>query len=351
MQVVLAALIAAVAFAAVLMVLLPAFLERQRREMRRELSTDQLALNQRLEGLNQRLDGLQTSVGASLTGSAETIGHIREQLGALGVSTARILEVGQDIASLQDILKPPKLRGGFGELLLEQLLAEVVPGRYVCQHRFRSGETVDAVIHLSAGMVPVDSKFPLDAFSRLLASDTDEQRRRHRRDFERAVRGHIDAVARYVRADEGTLDFALMYVPAENVYYELHRAEFGLDGGGRESGRGAGVFAYAQERRVFIVSPSTFYTYLSAIALGLRGLKVEERAREIIGHLGRLSQEFERFQREFGVLGGHLEGARKKYDALNIHLARLGDHITRPLDGDDLESGAPAEDQPRLVAG
>jgi DNA recombination protein RmuC len=332
---------AAVIAVLALIVGVPFMLERSRREVRADIATAQGLLYQRIDSLAQRLDGLHGSVGTSLSATADTLGRIGEQLGALGVSTSRILEVGRDVASLQDILRPPKLRGGFGELMMERLLAEVVPGRYVCQHRFRSGEVVDAVIHFGSGMVPVDSKFPLDSFTRMLAAEDDAARRAARREFERAVRGHIDAVARYIREDEGTMDFALMYVAAENVYYELMRDDAELTGG-------LGTLAYAQERHVFVVSPSTFYGYLSAIALGLRGLRVEERAREIVGHLGRLAREFEAFQRDFGILGGHLEGARKKYEGLNIQLTRLTERITLPL-GDD-GSEALEVDQPTLLA-
>jgi len=352
MQTALAALLGAGLACALFLLFLPGYLERRRRAGD-DYGAAALALLQGIDALGQRLDGVQQSLGASLGTTADTLSRIGEQLGALGKSTEQVLEVGKDIASLQDVLRPPKLRGGFGEIMMERLLAEVVPGRYVCQYRFRSGETVDAVIHLAAGMVPVDSKFPLDAFNRLLAAEDDVSRRAFRREFERAVRTHIDAVARYIKADEGTLDFALMYIPAENVFYELHRSEFGLDAprldpsGGQG---GPGIFAYAQERRVFPVSPSTFYTYLSAIALGLRGLQVEERARELLGHLARLRQEFDRFQRDFGVLGGHIEQAHKKYDGLNVSLARLGDRLALPLTEEEAEL-TPAETSRQLPAG
>jgi DNA recombination protein RmuC len=336
MELMVSAIVTALVLGCVLAILLPAAIDRRQRDV----SAGQLALYQRMDGIDQRLDAIQGNVGRSLTSTTETIGRIGEQLGALGKSTERILEVGQDISSLQEILQAPGMRGGFGEMLMERLLADVVPGRYSTQHRFRSGEAVDAVVHLAGGMVPVDSKFPLDAFKRLLAAASESERRAARREFERAVRGHIDSVARYIRADEGTLDFALMYIPAENVYYEVQRSELAA---------GGGLLAYAHERRVFPVSPSTLYMYLSAIALGLRGLRVEEQAREIIGRLGRLNEEFGRFQREFGVLGGHLEGARKKYDALSINLQRLSDRLSLPFEDEasDLDDG----EQPRLVAG
>jgi len=341
-ELILAAVLSAVIFAAA-----AALLISPNRGRRRPQSLE-LALFQRMEGLDQRLDGIQGSLSQSLAGTADTLGRIGQQLGALGKSADRILEVGEDIASLQDILQPPKLRGGFGEMLMERVLAEIVPGRYTLQHRFRSGDAVDAVVHLGEGMVPVDSKFPLDAFARFLSAENESERRAHRREFERAVRGHIDAVARYIRADEGTLDFALMYIPAENVYYEVQRSEL-TPSRGEQSRAALGLMAYAQDNRVFPVSPSTFYMYLSAIALGLRGLRVEEQAREILGRLGRLNEDFSRFQREFGVLGGHLEGARKKYETLTIGLQRFGDRLSLALEDD---AGVIAEaEQPSLIAG
>jgi DNA recombination protein RmuC len=133
-----------------------------------------------------------------------------------------MLDVGRNISSLQDILKPPKVRGGFGEMLLERLLAEILPEKnYTTQHRFANGVQVDAAIHVGGSVVPVDSKFPLESFHRMMQTETDEERAALRRDFVRAVRGHIDAVTKYILPDEGSLPFALMYIPAENVYYEV----------------------------------------------------------------------------------------------------------------------------------
>jgi DNA recombination protein RmuC len=308
---------------------------------RRDILASQQATEQRLQGLDRRFDAVQQSVGQSLGSTAETMTRIGEQLGALGKSAERILEVGQDISALQDILQAPKLRGGFGELLLERLLEQVLPGGYSSQHRFRGGDAVDAVIRLRGGLVPVDSKFPLESFNRMSAADSDEDRRRLRREFERAVRVHVEAVARYIRPDEGTLDFALMYIPAERVFYELATSD-GEDPTG-------GVFSYAQERRVFPVSPATMYVYVASIGLGLRGMRVEEKAREIIDHLGRLTQEFGRFQREFEILGGHVDSAKKKYDSLSGQAERFANRLAVPLEHEEAPGGE--DGQPYLLVG
>src|SRR5947208_1118110 len=160
-------------------------------------------------------------------------------------------------------------RGGALGLVQQQL--EVLPARhFTLQHTFQNGERVDAVVRLGPALVPVDAKFPLEDFRRLLEAGDDETRTRARRAFVARVRKHIDDVAtKYILPDEGTYDFALMYVPAENVYYEAIVRDDG--GNDRE------LSAYALERKVIPVSPNCFYAYLQAIVLGLRGLRIEAR--------------------------------------------------------------------------
>jgi DNA recombination protein RmuC len=278
----------------------------------------------------QRMEGLETRLNP-------TISRIDEEVGRLSQIATNIREVGEDISSLQDILRPPKVRGGFGEMLLERLLEQILPQEnYRLQHRFRSGEAVDAAIDLERALVPVDAKFPLESFARMSAAESEEERGKLRREFVRAVKGHIDSVAKYIRPDEGTFDFALMYVPAENVYYEII-----VKGEGESDG---GLQEYALGRRVVPVSPNSFYAYLMAIVLGLQGLKVEREAQQILGHLGRLRGDFGRFRDEFGVLGRHLTNARNKYDELDRRVVRFGDRLALPLKGEEPEQlSLPAE--------
>ena len=304
------------------------------------LNTTQQTLAQRIDGLDQRLtqslNSVQQTMTQSLTSTQETIGRVGQQLGRLETSSQQMLQVGQEIGKLQDVLKPPKIRGGFGELLLENLLTQILPpNNYGFQHRFRSGEIVDAVIHLGSGLVPIDSKFPMESFNRLLAAESDEERNSLRRGFLRDVRGHVDAVAKYIQPDEGTFEFALMYIPAEGVYYETFFRDEKTDDKGD-------VWAYALEKRVIPVSPNSFYGYLQAIVLGLRGLRVEERARDIIDHLARLGREFEHFREEFEVLGGHIGRAKGKYDELDKRVGRMGDRLLLPLQ-DEWEKLPPGE--------
>jgi len=166
---------------------------------------------------------------------------------------------------------------------------------------------VDAVILIGANFVPVDSKFPLENFRRVVEAATESERIAARKQFLRDVKRHVDAIAtKYILCDEGTYDFALMYVPAENVYYETIIKE---DNAGDERQ----LFGYALGKRVIPVSPNSFYAYLQTILLGLRGMKVEERAHEILNTLARLRADFEKLQENFRVLGKHLTNAQGSY--------------------------------------
>jgi len=293
-------------------------LSAQRGELAQSVGSVQQALQQRIEGLDQRLN-------QSLSSSNTTMQRIGAELEGVRAKADQLLEVGRDISSLQDLLKPPKLRGGFGETLLEQLLAHVLPqAYYAIQHRFQSGEAVDAAIRLEAGLVPVDAKFPMESFHRVLAASSDEERAKLRREFARVVKKHVESVAKYIRPDEGTFDFAFMYIPAENVYYEI----IVKDEAQTEDGS---VQEYALHRHVIPVSPSIFYAYLQAVAFGLKGMQVEKRAREIVDHLMRLAREFGRVQDEFRILGGHVHNASKKYDDLEKVVGRFGDRLSLPL--------------------
>ena len=292
--------------------------------------------------LNQRLDAVHTTMSQSVTSTQDTMGKIGKQLGELGESTKQMLDVGQNISSLQDILRPPKLRGGFGELLLERLLAQILPDEhYETPYGFSSGARVDAVIRLGNSLVPVDSKFPLEAFSRMLAAEVDEERTASRREFVRAVRTHIDAVAKYIQPDEGTFPFALMYIPAENVYYEVIVKDELLDGRGNLS-------TYALEQRVIPVSPGSFYAYLQAILLGLRGMRVEERAQEIIRHLEQLAGEFDGIRDDFGTLGRHLKNASDRYTDVDRAFNKFGDRLSLTLSEPEPAEAALQEAPPPL---
>jgi DNA recombination protein RmuC len=255
-------------------------------------------------------------------GTSESFGQIRETLGKLTEASRHMEQVGKEISGLGDLLRAPKVRGGIGELFLGDLLGQTLaPEQYELNHGFRSGERVDAVIILQGGMVPVDAKFPLESFQRLIVAAEEGERIKHKREFIRAVKRHIDSIAaKYILPDEGTLDFALMYIPAENVYYETIIRDEGL--GGDQS-----IITHALERRVIPVSPNSFYAYLQAICLGLKGLQIEKQAQEIMRYLSRLQGDFGRFREDFTTLGGHVERARKKYEEADLKLGRFEEKL------------------------
>ncbi len=246
--------------------------------------------------------------------TTKVFGEVKESLGKLTQRTEQIQEVGKNISSLQDLLRAPKFRGGFGELLLERLLADILPHEnYSLQYKFQNGETVDAVIRIGGNLVPIDSKFPLEDFQRILAVESEEEQVALRRQFTRTIKKHIDAVTKYILPDENTFDFALMYIPAENIYYEtILQSE---------------IYSYALQKRVIPVSPNSFYAYLQVIILGLKGLHIEKTARDILGHLGRLQGDLQDFQEDYATLGTHIGHASRKYEEASVKLTRLGDKL------------------------
>ncbi len=265
-------------------------------------------VNQNLQALAQQMLSSQKSVGDRLDSASQIVGEVQKNLGELSQATQRVFEVGKDIAGLQEILQAPKLRGGLGELFLGDLLRQILPSSNIkIQYKFKSGDTVDAVICLGQGLVSVDSKFPLENFRRIVSGTSDEEKRKARKVFISDVKKHIDNVAaKYIVPDEGTFDFALMYIPAENVYYELIIKE--------DSDDGNSLSSYALARKVIPVSPNSFYAYLQAIVLGLNGLRIEKNVQQIVQHLNALSGSIQRFRQDFDVLGRHIVNIKNKYD-------------------------------------
>lgn len=291
------------------------------------VSRDVVVIDQRVSSLDQRLsqslDTVHQTVNNSLTSSTETLRQTTERLATLDAVTKRILEeVGPAVSNLQDLLRAPGMRGSFGEYLLEQLLAEALPKEHFSiQHAFRDGDRVDAIVRLPEGLLSIDSKFPLDAFNRLAGASSEDNAQREARAFARSVRSHIDNVARYIRPDEGTLPFALMYIPSESVYYEVVVRTDGV------MGRIESLAGYGRQKNVFIVSPNTLYCYLQAIAKGLRGLRIERKAEEILAHLDGLRYDFAQLQDSLRVLGGHLTNAKGKHEEVLRGADRIQDRL------------------------
>jgi DNA recombination protein RmuC len=277
-----------------------------------------------IETMDRRLGELDSKVDRRLESASQTTSRIHERLGKVDEATTQMLERAKDLARLEQALRPPKARGGFGELLLENLLRDrLPPSAYAMQHTFASGERVDAIVHVDR-MIPVDSKFPLDNYNRVAEAETDDERALAERQFARDVKQHIDAIAaKYIRPGEGTYDFAFMYVPVEAVYYEL------------ACGKTGALLSYAHERRVFPASPTTFTAYLQVIALGLRGMQVEQHAHEVMAYVAELSRDFGRFADDFDKIGTHLEHAHSKYESAEKRLDRFETKLERAVEEHD----------------
>jgi len=281
-------------------------IDNLREQVRKSIDDANLLINQRLESTTQAVTSVQVN------------------LAKIEESNKRIYEVGKDIASLQEILRAPKLRGGLGELFLGDLLSQILPPEnFELQHTFKSGEKVDAVVKLGDGLVPVDSKFPLENFQKIIKAETEDDKKYFRKQFTSDVRKHIDSVAsKYILPDEKTYEFALMYIPAENIYYETIIKD-------EELGEGKSISSYALERKVIPVSPNTFYIYLKTILLGLRGMRIEEKALDIIRSLQRLRGDFSKFQQDFSRLGTHLSHAKSCYDSAEKRMERFEDKLSQ----------------------
>jgi len=273
--------------------------------------------------VSTQLERSQKTLGESLAGATDVFGKLHRRLGEVAEIAVRLEHVAGSVDELGKILRVPKLRGLMGEQTLETMLRQVLPERFwSMQHRFQDGRTVDAVVRLGDRLIPIDAKFPLESYQRIVAADGEEARRTGRRDFERSVKARVDEIAgRYIRPGEGTVEFALMFVPAEGVFGEVV--------GGGDDPAAASLLDYALERRVMPVSPATIFAYLSVIASGLRGFAVERRANEIVQGIAAAEQELARLREELGVLGKHLVNATQRYGEVERRLARVEEKLGR----------------------
>ncbi len=308
-------------------------IETQMSELRRDLqtiataqalSTGQIAtigqsVSQRLESVTKALqDGVSNSAQIATQGQtaiATELRNTREQMGQIQKQLGEFQELSRNVStatkSLEDILGGAKSRGILGEVTLERLLEDCLPpSQFSTQHRFSSGETADAVIFLRDGkLMCIDSKFPLDAYRRI-STDGDEARRT----FASAVKGHTDSIAKkYIVPGEGTLDMALMFVPSESVYYELLMLA---------DSKGQQLDSYCRSKKVIAVSPNTLYAHLCVIAMGLRGMQIEENATRIFASLSGMHKQMETFTDVFEKLGTHIKNSQQCYNDADKRLEK-----------------------------
>lgn len=282
-----------------------------------------------LRSTNQRIDDQNKNITDTLNKSTrvlnERLDNAARFIAAVQKSIGEMSEIGRGMKDLQDFLKSPKLRGNIGEQVLKELLSQMMPQQsFFLQYTFKSGVTVDAAIKTTAGIIPVDSKFPLENFRKMLSTKDEKEGKLFEREFERDVKKHIDDISKkYILTEEGTSDYALMYIPSEAVYYEIVN---NLE-----------LFEYSSIKRVLPVSPMTFYAYLRAILMSMEGQKIEKQAKYILQIIRAIKKDYLKLQDTMGVLNRHLNNAYNQMSTVTNNMTLLGQKLlhTDNLDNEE----------------
>ncbi|MDZ7339692.1 MAG: DNA recombination protein RmuC [candidate division KSB1 bacterium] len=255
--------------------------------------------------MQQQMQATQRSIAERLEAAAQALSMVHHELG-------QMQEIGRQMREFQDFFRSPKLRGNIGEQVLRELLEQVLPRTcFRLQHRFANGQVVDAVIVSDKGLIPIDAKFPLEDYRQIRAARSEEERATYLRAFVRTIKRHIESIAeKYIVPAEGTVDFALMYVPSEAVYYEIIAGEHGL-------------LAHAQDRHVVVVSPNSFYFFLRVVLMGMEGQRIEDTARRILQAIEGLRQDAGRLGESLRLLNTHLNNARSALERVNTDFLHL----------------------------
>lgn len=309
-------------------------------------------LGSRLEGMNRHvteqlnqgtniMSANADAVTKNVAAVQNTFAGLQKQVGEMTEQARQLGELSRSVNAIEHVLRAPKMRGNFGEEQLESLLGLVFSKQqYALQYRFSSGEVTDAIIFLPLGHVAVDSKFPLENFRRIAASNGDDEKKTARRDFMKDVRRRVDEIAaKYIRPAEGTLPFALMYVPAENVYYETIV---------RSDDEPFQLYRYCLEKRVIPVSPNSFYAYLQTIMVGLKGMQVSQRAESIVREIESLRIELEKFTKAYDTVGQHIKNASAKLEEGSKLLNKVELRV-ESLAGEGVEQQALFEEKKRSL--
>src|SRR3989339_1694440 len=266
-------------------------------------------LNENMRGVQDKIDRTTEALNTRLDRAAQIIGQVNRELGSMS-------EIGRGLKDFQAFLSSPKLRGNLGEQILYEAIDQVFSShQYVKQFKFKDGQIVDAIIKTSDALIPIDSKFPMESFKAMYQTPTEEERIRCSREFVKQVKKHIDDVARkYILPQEGTVDFAVMYVPSENVYYEIvvNNDE---------------ILDYARQMNVLLVSPNSFFHFLRVILMGLERAKIEEEAKKIWELLKSLQQETTKVSGSLQLVGRHITNAKNAMDVATNDYGKFASRI------------------------
>jgi len=270
-------------------------------------------LNQNIVALQsnmqQKIDITNRAINERLDNAARVISEVNRELGSMS-------QIGNQLRSFQDFLKAPKLRGGLGEQGLKTILSQSLPNDlYKMQYKFRNNQAVDAVVKIEAGIIPIDSKFPLEEFNNFLKSENESEKTIYLKDFARSFKKHVDDISKkYILPDEGTVDFAFMYLPSETLFFEIVNNQPSL-------------LDYANRSKIIPASPSSFSYYLKTIMIGLEGKKITEMSKQILSTLKIIQSENKKFGEGLGILDSHISNARKTMDRVSSGYEKLSGKI------------------------
>lgn len=271
----------------------------------RKLNDHSKSLEEQLQAQRKAVADQTKLIWERLENSSKVIQEVQKELG--GIS-----EFGKDMKDLSNVLKSPKLRGGLGEQFLYEILENALPKElFKTQFKFKDGGVCDAVVKTDKGLIAIDSKFPMENFKLMLTLDTQEERERAKKVFVRDVKTRIDEISsKYILPEEGTADFAVMYVPSENVYYELIVNTQEIED-------------YSRNKKVFMTSPNTLNYMMRAILVAYQQNELQKHAGEILKALAGIKTEAEKFDEDLGVLSGHIVRTYKAMDGLKTRFAKL----------------------------
>ena len=298
------------------------------------LKTDVTELSRSIAGLQQVMgdklernaQSMQTSVQRQLGESAKLVADVTQRLTKLDETNRRVVDVADELKTLQNVLQNPKQRGVFGEYYLESVLDNVLPANnYQMQYGFKDGQIVDAVVFLDKGKIlPIDSKFSLENYNRMLVETDKESREKLLTKVRADLKGRIDETSKYIRPSENTMDFAFMFIPSESLYYDLLIGKVGTGSSARD------LVEYAfRDKRVIVVSPTSFMAYLQTVLQGLRSLQIEQQAKDIQVRVGKLGTHIARFEEYMQKLGNSLGTTVNHYNSAHKELGKVDKDVIK----------------------
>ncbi len=298
------------------------------------LKTDVVELSRSINDLQKsvgdKLDrnniSVQTSIQKQLSESSKIVSDVSQRLTKLDETNRRVVDVADELKTLQNVLQNPKQRGVFGEYYLESVLDNVLPSKnYQMQYKFKDGETVDAAVFLDRGQIlPVDSKFSLENYNRMVSAKNKVEKDALLKKVRADLKGRIDETSKYIRPAENTMEFAFMFIPSESLYYDLLIGNVGVGSSARV------LVEYAfRDKKVIIVSPTSFMAYLQTVLQGLRSLQIEEQAKDIQVRVGILGQHINKFDEYMQKLGRSLGQTVGHYNSAHKELGKVDKDVVK----------------------